>query len=271
MRDTLDIPVPTDGPSYRVSRARPGMEPNTKRLAIIAGGIGGALVLLIGAYSIGGHRKPAGIPVVEADSRPLRVKPLNAGGLEIAGSDESILSGAVIGKEAMAPPPEVPAPQVLKAEGARNTAQRLADAQPTPAIADAAPPEPRPASLIETAPPAAASRPLAIAAIPEQRPARAAPVAKVAAPLAAAPAAAGGPQVQLGALPSEGAALTEWQRLARKMPDLLASRRPAVSRTEREGKTFFRLRTGGFTDVAQATSFCQHVREKGGGCSIASF
>jgi hypothetical protein len=78
-------------------------------------------------------------------------------------------------------------------------------------------------------------------------------------------------QVQLAALPTEQAAMTEWDRLSKKLPDMLASRRPAVSRVEHDGKTYYRLRTGGFTDVAQATSFCQHVREKGLGCSIASF
>ncbi len=258
----MDTMVSSGGPSYRVARARSGMEPNTKRLALIAAGIGGVLLLLVGAYSMGGHRHPAGIPVVEADSRPLRVKPVNPGGLEVSGSDDSILSGAAFGKEAMAPPPEVPAPQVLKAEEAKNAAARLADAQPTPAIADAAVPRTtEPASL---AAPEAPLVPVPAVTAPP------APVAKTAPP-ALAPTFGGATQVQLAALPTEEAAMGEWQRLAHKMPDLLASRRPAVSRTEREGKTFFRLRTGGFTDIAQATTFCQHVREKGAGCSIASF
>ena len=264
MRDTLDIPMPAEGPSYRVSRPRSGMEPNTKRLALIAGGIGGALILLVGAYGIGGHRRPAGIPVVEADSRPLRVKPTNPGGLEFAGADDSILSGAAIGAEAMAPPPEKPAPQVLKAEEAKNAAQRLAASQPPPAIAEPVPTlVAQPVTSAPSAP--APTAPIATATAPAVKPV---PIART--PTAPAPA-SGGAQVQLAAVASEEAALAEWQRLARKMPDLLGSRRPAVTRTERDGKTFFRLRTGGFTDIAQATSFCQHVREKGGGCSIASF
>ena len=267
MRDEIDTLVSTGGPSYRVSRARPGMEPNTKRLALIAGGIGGTLLLLVGAYSMSGHRHPAGVPVVEADSRPLRVKPVNPGGLEVYGSDDSILSGAAFGKEAMAPLPEVPAPQVLKAEEARDAAARLAETQPILALADAAAPQ-------ATVPQAAATQATEPASlvVPTARPTPAlpAPVARTAPPVLA-PTFGGATQVQLAALLTEEAAMSEWQRLAHKMPDLLASRRPAVSRTEREGKTFFRLRTGGFTDVAQATTFCQHVREKGVGCSIASF
>ncbi len=55
------------------------------------------------------------------------------------------------------------------------------------------------------------------------------------------------------------------------MPSLLASRQPDVTRFEHDGKTFWRLRTGGFSDIAQATQFCEQVRAKGGGCSIAAF
>lgn len=251
MRDTMDGLATSEGPSYRVARPRFGMESNTRRLALAAGVIGAGLLLLVGAYGFGGHKRPTAVPVVEADSRPLRVKPVNPGGMEVSGADDSIMSGAAFGKEAMAPPPEAPAPQVLKAEEARNAARLLAESQPTPVAAAA-----RAAEPMAIAEPAARVVP--------------APVAKPA-PVVMAPTFGTATQVQLAALPTEEAAMGEWQRLARKMPDLLGSRRAVVSRTEREGKTFFRLRTGGFSDIAQATSFCQQVREKGAGCSIASF
>ena len=260
MRDDLDIPLPSTGPSYRVARARPSLEPNTRRLMLIAGGLGGALVLLVGTYSVIGHRHPATVPVVEADSRPLRIKPANPGGLEIGGEDESILSGAAIGKEAMAPAPEAPAPQVLQAQQAAAVPASLPiAAEPSPVQPVALAAVPRAADPV---PPAAALP------RPQLRPAA---VARLA-PAPAVPVPSGGSTlVQLAALPTEEAAIGEWQRLSRKMPDLLGNRRPAVSRTEHEGRVFFRLRTGAFTDIAQATTFCQHVREKGGGCSIASF
>ncbi len=65
--------------------------------------------------------------------------------------------------------------------------------------------------------------------------------------------------------------MIEWQRLSHRMPDLLAGRHPVVEKAESHGKTFYRLRTGGFSDIAQATAFCEEVRAKGSGCSLARF
>jgi hypothetical protein len=77
--------------------------------------------------------------------------------------------------------------------------------------------------------------------------------------------------VQLAALGSEAAAHTEWQLLTKKLPDLLNGHQPTYSHTEHDGHTFWRLRTSGFADVAQARTFCEHVRAKGAGCSVADF
>ena len=248
MRDEMDIPSGPI-PSYRLDRHQ-GMDPNTKRLVIAAGTIASALALMIGLYSASNHH-PAGVPVVEADSRPLRVKPTDPGGLEIADKDSSLLTGTSDGNAAMAPPPEVPAPQALKAQEA------------------APPPPPAPPPPVATALPAPPPPPA------EPRPAHAAtaPATPKAPPAAAAPTATAGGHtlVQLGALPTHEAALVEWQRLSKKMPDLLGGHQPTVVKTEHSGQTFFRLRTGGFADVGHAKDFCEKVKAKGGGCSVASF
>jgi len=243
--DHLDIPSPT----YRVPRRGRGMDSGTRRLAIIAGGLGGALVLLVGGWSVLGHRS-TGVPVIEADHSPLRVKPDNPGGMNVAGTNDEILSGDADGKVGkLAPGSETPAPQDIK----------------PPAVASAPPP---PAALPVPAPVAPA--PVATAA-PAPKPAAPAPARVAATEHPPHPAGGKGTLVQLAAVGSEDAAKTEWERLAKRMPDLLSRKLPAVSKVEHDGKTFWRLRTGGFSDIAQATAFCEQVRAKGNGCSIAAF
>jgi hypothetical protein len=87
---------------------------------------------------------------------------------------------------------------------------------------------------------------------------------------AAAPAAAGTETVvQLAALDSEASAHVEWDRLSRRMPDLLNGRQPLFSRADRDGHVFWRVRTAGFADLAEARGFCVHVRAAaGGGCTV---
>jgi hypothetical protein len=126
-----------------------------------------------------------------------------------------------------------------------------------------------PAQKVSLAMPPAPA-PSTLSDMPETR-AAAKAVVKNAAASPPPAAAASGMQVQLGALDSEQAAMTEWQRLSKRMPDLLGPRHPAVFRAEHDGKTIWRLRTGGFADIASATAFCSQVKSKGVGCAIASF
>jgi hypothetical protein len=77
--------------------------------------------------------------------------------------------------------------------------------------------------------------------------------------------------VQLAALPTQGAAETEWKRLSARIPALLNGRKPEFMKVERDGKVLWRLRLAGFDDIADATGFCEKLRAKGAGCAIASF
>jgi hypothetical protein len=237
------------------------MDPNTKRLVIAASVIATALVAIVGVYAATGHRSTAGVPVIEADSRPLRVKPTDPGGLTVDDKDISLLSNSDRdGQTAMAPSPEVPAPQDLKTAEAKPASP--APPQAAPAVATPAPTPVQPVSLSPAAPTAQPAAP------PAARPAAAAAAAK---PRAGTPAPVGHAQVQLAAFGTQEAAEAEWQRLSRKMPDVLGGHQPAVSKTERDGRTFFRLRTGGFADVEHARDFCEKVKAKGAGCAIATF
>ena len=244
MPNDLDIPMPRMAPSdggYR-GRMRATIDRSTRRLALIAGGIAAVLLLLVGVWSVSGHHR-GGVPVVEADARPWRTKPDKLAVLLPEGQDDAGSGTA----DALAPPPEVPAPQALKAEAKPTDMPTVAAVAPAPPVI--APPV--------LAPPVAT--PPVVAAPPIAAPAA---VAAPATPVA-------GALVQLGALDSEQAAMTEWQRLEHRMPDLLSSRRPEVSKAEHAGRTYFRLRTGGFNDIAEATAFCGQIRAKGTVCTLA--
>jgi hypothetical protein len=215
------------------------MDPATRRLAIVAVSLGAALIVVVGGWTLLGHRSTA-VPVIQADSGPVRVKPENPGGMQVAGANEDILSGAGganAGK--LAPPPETPAPQDLRTP-------------PAPAPLAAAP-APVPAAVAAKP---AAEKPVAVAG--DKKP-------------AVQPAAGRSTLVQLAAVRSEEAAKVEWQRLSHRMPDLFGQHRPAFSKVDRDGTTLWRVRTGGFDDTAQASAFCEKVRAKGSGCSVAEF
>jgi SPOR domain len=240
------------------------MDPSTQRLALIAGGLGGVLLLVVGGWSMVGHRSTT-VPVIQADTRPIRVKPENPGGMQVAGANEDIMSGdpdTNSGK--LAPPPEVPEPQALRAPPRPPPAPRPVVAAPVPApppvpLAIAPAPKAAPAAIVP-----AMAKP---AAAPDKHAAAVAP----AAPTDRTTQAGKATLVQLAAVSSEEAAKTEWQRLEKRMPELLGHRQPAISRIARDGQALWRVRTGGFGDLAEATVFCERVRAKRAGCSVADF
>lgn len=271
MSDELSIPR---SPVYRVPRRR-GLDPLTRRLMLIAGGLSGALALIVVGWSSVGHHGGGGVPVVQADQRPVRVKPANPGGMQIPGlSADTGTADASASADKLAPGPETPDPQALARQtpppapaASRSPAARVVPAQ---TAARAAP--------TQTA--AARPSPMAVPARPEIGDARPATIA--AAPLAAAKPAplaaaddhrapAGGTQVQLAALTTEGAARQEWDRLVHRMPGVFGAHHPMISRIDHDGHTLWRLRTGDFATEADASQFCQLVRAKGSGCAVAAF
>jgi hypothetical protein len=218
---------------------------------MFAGGLGAVLVVLIGASALM-ERRTGTIPVVTADPRPIREKPANPGGMKIDGAENDVFSGGSDTDGAkLAPAPEAPDTKALRAADAPKP---VAVQAPAPVAAAAPPP---------------VTKPAVVASVPPK------PAAAAKAPIAvedAHPAAAGhSPMVQLAALTSEDAARAEWAQLAKKMPELLNGKQPNYSRIERDGHAFWRVRTSGFADVTQARAFCDHVRAKGTGCSVADF
>lgn len=256
----LDIPAARFGqPAWRQreQRSRP-------RVLLLAGVVGVlafvAAVALVGT----GERAEREVPLIVADTAPFRVRPADPGGMQVPNQDQLVyqrMAGAPVAPpgrriEVLLPPPEAPLPVPRPAPPpAPDPAPALAAPAEPPAAPASPPPRPAPA---EAAP-----------GLPLPPPPPAVAAAQPAAPAPAAPRRADGlVQVQLAAVGSEAAAQPEWNRLRARMPDLLGDHALVVSRGERDGQPFWRVRTGGFADVAAARGFCDQVRARGFTCFV---
>ena len=256
-------------PSYRVQRQSSGGLP--WRMLAVAGGL--TAVLGVGAAAVWGVSRAVsnGVPVIEADSRPLRIRPDDPGGLRVANQGERIFETqnqpqrarsaqpGVPAQAQVAPAPEQPDLDALRqAAQASRMAQRSQTPAAAPVVAPTAPVAEAPASQAPVEATPATPPPAPVARAPEPAP-RQEPR-----PEPARAATGGSALVQLGALGSEEAAHTEWNRLKGRLGGLLADRRPMVVRFERPGMpTMWRLRTSGFSDAAAARSFCEAAKSKG--------
>lgn len=160
--------------------------------------------------------------------------------------------------------------------GAEMEAEAMAEAAP----AISAPrPAPRPASVTARAQsaPAAPEAPSGATqtaeAAPAERPAIEEAVAEaVAEAPEAAPAnvSSGSPLVQIGAFDSDGIANSEWGRISGRFSSLFSGKSPVVQTTERNGRTFYRLRVAGFDSRDDARRFCAALLAEGTDCYPAT-
>lgn len=239
-------------PSYRPVKPAPGMDPALKRFGLIAAGLGGALALVLGGGSLLGTRHH-GVPVIEAEAGPVRIKPENAGGMQVTGADFAMGAGAV---QVLAPSAEQPQINALRAQlkaMKKDLARQAAETAQATKIAEAAQ-----AKIVAVPPVQRASATMTFAVPDALPPAR--PSAHVT-----------GTSVQLAAFTDEAAAQAGWDLLLKKAPELLGGRAPDITRTQAAGRTMWRLRTGGFDSVGQAAAFCNKMRDHGADCSIAAF
>lgn len=188
------------------------------------------------------QREVVGVPVIRAAEGPMRIAPeepggdtaehqglsvsrIAAGAGEIPRASELHLAPRSVELEAedMPEPPVPPAPVIAATDLAVAEALGLDAASLVKASAEVASrPEPRPRSR----------------------------TARKAVP------ASGGEAVQLGAFPEEQLAAAEWRTLVGRFPDLLEGTERRIERVEREDRTFWRLRAGGFADLADARRVC---------------
>ncbi len=77
-----------------------------------------------------------------------------------------------------------------------------------------------------------------------------------------------GPHLQLGAFGSEAAARNEWARLQHALPNMLAGYEPSITAGLHDGSTVWRLRIGGFADLAAAGDLCSQLRSAATNCFV---
>ena len=320
MQDDRDILFGTAGigrfAAPREQRVESRPESNLLRMGLIAGGVAILVLVVLTAWSWVGHHR-TGVPVVEADTRAIKERPVDQGGLKVEGANEAILSGKTESKPTVTASPEAPAlgalrtaPPPLKvidtppaSTGSTQDGVRVSTlgetpltpqlniavrdrpsapvANPDQKLANAATSAPAskgaPASPTATAPSAATAMsvtptptaPAPVASAPAHSAAKVAAATPVATP-ASTPAAthAAGPVVQLGALATEAGAKQEWQRLSKHYADLLGSHSPVIASVTRDGKTMWRLRVAGFSDIAAAHALCNKLKAAGGQCMV---
>jgi cell division septation protein DedD len=196
------------------------------------------------------------IPLIRADTRPMKVKPAEPGGMPIPDRDMLIYGQNRPIVEHLLPPPEqpmaLPAPPAPKPVVAAS-----ADAPPTPPPSTGAPSS-------GTAP--AITQPEQSAGLP---PANPHPAPSKPPEAASQPGTAGGVRLQLGAVRSEGVAREEWARIKRSNPDLLGRLTAVAIRADLGDKgVYYRIQAGPVGDPATAERLCGELRQRHLACII---
>jgi hypothetical protein len=186
----------------------------------------------------------AQVPLIRADTSPVKVKPEKAGGMNIPDRDDPIYSMRPSANQAehILPPPEAPAPR---------------PAAPPPQIASLPPPaapgiQPGPAPLPAPGPVAELPRPAPNLA-PAPKPESAGPPVKV----------------QLASLRTPDEARDEWQRVKRANADLLGKFTAVAVRNDLGDRgIWYRVEVGPVGDRAAALRLCKALKDRDLGCQL---
>lgn len=241
-------------PSWRPAQEKQAI---SGRMLAVAGGLLGLVALGTAAAWGISRMGPRPVPVVEADPRPLKIRPESPGGTIVPNQDQLVLEGAAQRRAAernrttvaqLDSGPEAPALNLLRQYAAPSSnADASSLGNPTPAMVP-------PVAAIALASTVAAPAMGAVA--PGRTP--------------APPSAGGRSYAQFGALASEEAARAEWDRLLRRVPEL-AGIQPRISKLERDGQpTLWRLRAAGLADGAAAKALCDAARARGVAACVPS-
>jgi hypothetical protein len=270
-------------PGYRSAPQRRAEE--MRRMVYLGGGA--AVIVLLGviAYFVATGSGSDSVPVIQAQTTPVKVKPADPGGLAVTTQGSGLLTNG--SSSAVAPAPETPDPAALAA--AAQQEQQASGPQPAKPAATTPTPTPTPAPATPAPAQAAATQAPAVS-IPSVPETPAAPGSKQTATNVSPPSKEAakthdlaqeyrppaadhhGPvRVQLAALDSRDAAMKEWDHLSHRMPALFDGRRPIFAQAQVNGHTWWRVRTAGFSSIAEASKFCEDVRAHGSACNVASY
>ena len=229
----------------RPRRRRSALMLSLSAFALMAAGAGAGWYAF---ENLLGTENPFDVPLIRADAGPIKVRPAEAGGMEVPHRDKLVYE-RLLGtepdprEERLMPPAESPLAVPVPPAGPR-------EAQAVPEVADAG------ETVPETEPPPAA--PTAAEVIEAKRPGPPPPPAF--APY----------QVQLAAVRSSTAADDEWSRLRRRHADLLGGLGLTVVRADlgpAKG-VFYRVRVGPLADEAAARGVCAQLAERKVGCLV---
>jgi len=200
-------------------------------MALSAGGLWAGYRLSVGRGSSGE------IPLIHADTDPIKVKPDDPGGMEIPNRDRFVLNpSGGMPVERLLPPPETPLPRPTTT----STPQ---------------------ATVPTTAPPASQAPPAAAPVTPPQT---------AAVPTPGSTSDTKGYRLQLGAEKGPEIAKQEWDRIKRQNADLVGSLSASVDRADLGARgVFYRIHVGPIADAAQAERLCAQLRQRGVGCILA--
>jgi len=118
-------------------------------------------------------------------------------------------------------------------------------------------------SLRPTPRPATRQQPVQVAAA---APNATTPAAPVSGTVTTAAIPVGTKLVQLGAFDSPDIAATEWVRLTARFPDFFDGKSQIIQEATSGGRTFYRLRANGFSDLSDARRFCAAMSAEGAAC-----
>ncbi|HXC28940.1 MAG TPA: SPOR domain-containing protein [Stellaceae bacterium] len=178
----------------------------------------------------------AQVPLIRADTSPVKVKPDKAGGMAIPDRDDPIYSMRANPNQAehILPPPEAPAPRPV-----------------------APPPQPPQVAAVPQPPAAPAAPPAPAAVAPKPAPA---PKTEAAGPPV---------KVQLASLRTPDEARDEWQRVKRENDDLLGKFTAVAVRADLGDRgIWYKVEVGPVGDHAAALRLCKALKDRNLGCQL---